>query len=220
MGNLLSTRDVTRWVRDIVAACLVVGSALNSVVAAPFDSKSASDGGQSRGHTVLARRALAFVRKNGFSQSFFLHADLGAHSGTHRFFVWSFKRNAVVDRGLVSHGCCQHAWGSDKTKTKPRMSNAANSHCSSVGKYRIGRRGKSQWGIGVNYRLHGLDRTNSNAYDRLIVLHSWKAVPNDPVFPKGTPEGWGCPAVSNDMMRRVDALLRREVRPVLLWITR
>jgi hypothetical protein len=37
-------------------------------------------------------------------------------------------------------------------------------------------------------------------------------------FPEGTPEGWGCPAVSNQQMRALDSLLKKEKKPLLLWI--
>ena len=104
------------------------------------------------------------------------------------------------------------------TKTSPVFSNVEDSHCSSLGKYRIGERGKSQWGIGVKYSLYGLEKTNKLAMKRAIVLHSWKSVPDKEVFPDGTPEGWGCPAVSNNFMKKIDAILQKSGRPVLLWV--
>jgi hypothetical protein len=70
----------------------------------------------------------------------------------------------------------------------------------------------------VNYKLHGLESSNSNAYDRLIVLHSWNDVPDSETYPNGTPEGWGCPAISNNLMKQVDSLLKLQSKPVLLWI--
>ena len=50
------------------------------------------------------------------------------------------------------------------------------------------------------------------------MLHSWEEIPNDEVFPKGTPEGWGCPAVSNEAMREIDKILKQSKKPVLLWV--
>ncbi len=103
-------------------------------------------------------------------------------------------------------------------KKKPVFSNTDNSHCTSLGKYKIGARGYSQWGIRVNYLLHGLESTNSNALSREIVLHSWEDIPDETLYPRGTPEGWGCPAVSNVMLKKVDGILRNKRAPVLLWI--
>jgi hypothetical protein len=37
-------------------------------------------------------------------------------------------------------------------------------------------------------------------------------------YPEGTPEGWGCPAVSNLQMRKLDSLLKKEKKPLLMWI--
>ena len=119
---------------------------------------------------------------------------------------------------MVSHGCGDNAWGNTFTKTDPKISNEADSHCSSIGKYVIKERGVSQWGIRVKYLLHGKDKTNSNALDRAIVLHSWEKIPHEEVYPRGTPEGWGCPAVSNQAMREIDKILKLSKKPVLLWI--
>jgi hypothetical protein len=53
---------------------------------------------------------------------------------------------------------------------------------------------------------------------RQIVFHSWDKVPDDEVYPQGSPEGWGCPAVSDNMMMQVDNRLKKEKIPVLLWM--
>ncbi len=98
--------------------------------------------------------------------------------------------------------------------------NTANSYASSEGKYIIGERGYSQWGINVKYLLHGMDETNSNALQRIIVLHGWDQVTDTPLYPDGTPEGWGCPAVSNNAMRKLDALLKSSEKRVLMWVVR
>ncbi len=117
---------------------------------------------------------------------------------------------------MVSHGCGKSPWGQTFNKTKATFSNKANSHCSSLGKYKIEKRGYSNWGIHVNYQLNGLDKTNSNAKNRQVVLHSWEDVPDEEVYPRGTPEGWGCPAVSNGFLQRLDSILQHKTQSVLL----
>jgi hypothetical protein len=144
--------------------------------------------------------------------------DLGRHSGLKRFFIWDFKRDAVRYSYLVSHGCGTMPWSWAWSKEKAVLSNDHGSHCSSEGKYRVGRRGYSNWGIHVNFKLHGLEKTNRNAYARQIVLHSWEKVPDEEIYPKGTPEGWGCPAISNKAMKVIDEKLRKSESPVLLWV--
>ena len=94
------------------------------------------------------------------------------------------------------------------------------SYCSSLGKYKVGIRSYSKWGINVHYKLHGLESTNSNAFKRYIVLHSYTPVPTLEIYPMHLPLGisQGCPVICDDAMRKVDALLKVEKKPVLLWI--
>ncbi len=165
-----------------------------------------------------ASEALEFCKKNNLNTEYCFLIDMSIHSGKNRLFVYNFKNNSITHKGLCSHGCCDQPWGTDATKTNPTFSNTNNSHCSSLGKYKIGKRGYSNWGINVNYKLHGLEKSNSNAYSRIIVLHSWKMVPKKEIFPSGTPEGWGCPAVSNNLMKQLDKLLKKSKTPTLLWI--
>lgn len=120
---------------------------------------------------------------------------------------------------MVSHGCGDNQWGRTSSKENAPVSNEFDSHSSSIGKYVISERGVSQWGIKVNYILQGKDKTNSNARSRAIVLHSWEAVSDYEVYPQGTPEGWGCPAVSNESMKEIDELLKAN-KKVLMWIVK
>lgn len=158
-----------------------------------------------------------YCKKHNLNQTKFILIDLGLHSGYKRFFVYDFKKKAVLKSYMVSHGCGANEWGRTSSKTDAPISNEFDSHCSSLGKYVILDRGVSQWGIKVNYVLKGKEKSNSNAMSRAIVLHSWEAIPNDEVFPEGTPEGWGCPAVSNESMKEIDELLKTN-KKVLMWI--
>ena len=74
-------------------------------------------------------------------------------------------------------------------------------------------------GIHVKYLLHGLESSNSIALRRDIVLHSWERVSDEEVYPDGTPEGWGCPAVSDNDMRLIDQKLKSLGKKVLMWVT-
>ena len=73
-------------------------------------------------------------------------------------------------------------------------------------------------GVKIKYTLYGLDSTNSNAFKRLIILHSWELVPDEEIYPDGTPEGWGCPAISNKNFMIIDSMLKNSPKPVLMWI--
>ncbi len=165
-----------------------------------------------------AEEARRYCQANDFNEDFCILIDMNLHSGLDRFFVYDLKADSIFLQGLCAHGCGPHSWGADESKTKPLFSNVPESHCSSLGKYKMGARGVSSWGIKVNYKMHGLEESNSNAFKRFIVLHSWEAVPDNELFPAGTPEGWGCPAISNQLMREVDVLLQASTKPVLMWI--
>ncbi|WP_163408733.1 murein L,D-transpeptidase catalytic domain-containing protein [Flavobacterium ajazii] len=163
------------------------------------------------------KEARQFCKNNNLNQNKFILIDLGIHSGLKRFFIYDFKDKKISKSYMVSHGCGANEWGRTSSKTDASISNEFDSHCSSLGKYVILDRGVSQWGIKVNYVLKGKEKSNSNAISRAIVLHSWEAIPDNEVFPEGTPEGWGCPAVSNESMKEIDELLKKN-KKVLMWI--
>jgi len=165
-----------------------------------------------------AKIAEDYCQTNNFNTDFCILIDMGIHSGLNRLFVYDFNSDSVLFECMVGHGCCQNQWSSDESKDEPLFSNTEGSHCSSVGKYRIGERGYSNWGINIKYFLYGLENTNSNAFKRQIVLHGWDIISDNEVFPEGTPEGWGCPTVSNNSMKKIDNLLKSDEKAVLLWI--
>jgi hypothetical protein len=167
-----------------------------------------------------AAEAKAFCREHSYNTDFCLLADMSIHSGYERMVAWNFKTDTIEKSLLVGHGCGQNRWSYDDSKEAPVFSNKDGSHCSSLGKYRIGSRGVSEWGIKIKYYLYGLDATNSNAYKRFIVLHSWEKMPEAEVYPDGSPEGWGCPTVSNPDMKYLDNKLSATKKPVLLWMFR
>ncbi len=162
--------------------------------------------------------ALQFSKDRSFSTNICCLINMQVHSGKHRFYVWDFNKNAAIDSGLVSHGCGTAPWSGEGSANNPIFSNVPDSHLSSLGKYKIGSRAPSQWGVGIKYNLHGLEATNNKALERYIVFHSWESIGDYETFPFGSPESWGCPAVSNAFFLRVDTLLQAEAQPVLMWI--
>ena len=165
-----------------------------------------------------ANKAFEYCKKNNLNTSYFFLADLSVHSGKKRLYVCDYSEQKITERFMVSHGCGSIFWSRDYSKENAKISNEKDSHCSSVGKYIIGEKGVSNWGIKVNYQLLGMDQTNSNASKREIVLHSWNAIPNNEVYPDGTPEGWGCPAVSNNSLREISDKITHSDKRILLWI--
>jgi hypothetical protein len=162
-------------------------------------------------------KAAIYCKQNNLNQDFFILLDYAAHSGTDRFIIYDFEHQKVSSHFPVSHGCYNAPWGQTQTKEKAFLSNKEESHAASKGKYLITERGVSQWGIKVKYLLVGLEQTNNNALRRTIVLHSWEAVADKNIYPAGTPEGWGCPAISNNNMRKLDKMLKVRNDKTLLW---
>ena len=162
-----------------------------------------------------ADTAKAFCKQKGLNTQYCFLVDFSIHSGKNRFFVWDFSIDTIKYESL----CC-HGYGKKSTQTKPVFSNVEGSYCSSLGKYKIGVRSYSNWGINVHYKMHGYDKTNSNAFKRWVVLHSHTPVPDHEIYPNHLPLGWsqGCPVINDDIMRKVDTMLKGAKKPILLWI--
>ncbi len=156
-----------------------------------------------------------FCKQKRFNTKYCFLVDFSRHSGRNRFFAWDLKRDTILFSGL----CC-HGYGKNSTKSTPEFSNQLNSYCSSLGKYKIGESGYSKWGIHILYKLYGLDRTNSNACRRSVVLHSYSPVPESEIYPIHLPLGWsqGCSVISKETMTKADNLLKEQTEPVILWI--
>ena len=165
-----------------------------------------------------AQEALEFCRSKKMNTDFCILIDMSLHSGVNRFVIWDFKEGKISGQHLVGHGCGNNTWSSDESKEDPTFSNEDGSHLSSLGKYKLSGRGHSDWGINVKYLMHGIEDTNSNAMKRFIVFHSWNLMSDKEVFPKGSPEGWGCPTISNSAMRKIDPMIEKSEKPVLMWI--
>jgi uncharacterized protein YceK len=169
-------------------------------------------------YTTKNAEALAYCKKKGFCTDYYFLVDMSVHSGRNRFYVYDFKQRKITAQNIVTHGSCD-AFEENATKYETaKFSNREDSHCSSLGKYKVGKRDYSSWGIKVKYWLQGLEETNSNAQSRVVVLHSWTAVADTEIYPSHSPLSWGCPAVSDNFMKQLDAKLQLTEKPVLLWI--
>ena len=164
-----------------------------------------------------ADTAEIYCREHKMNTEICFLIDMSIHSGKYRLFAWDFKNREILFSGLCCHGV-----GGESTTEKPEFSNVSGSNCTSLGKYKLGIRSYSNWGINIHYKMHGLEETNSNAYKRIVVFHSHTPVPDQEIYPRHLPLGWsqGCPVVSDNIMRQVDELLKEvdTKKPVLMWI--
>jgi len=165
-----------------------------------------------------AKEALLFCKANDYNTDFCILIDMKIHSGKYRMFVYDFNKQEVERKALCAHGCGK----GDKKSTgdQPVFSNESGSLLTSLGKYKIGIRSYSQWGIHVHYKLHGLETSNSNAFKRIIVLHSHSPLPSVEIYPQHLPMGWsfGCPVTDVETMTCLDTKLKSAKKSVLLWI--
>lgn len=159
--------------------------------------------------------SLVFCRKNKLDTNIAFLIDMKIHSGKKRFFVVDLQKKKVVLKSL----CC-HGMGGNSSEEKVNYSNVVGSNCTSLGKYKTGLRSYSQWGIHIHYKMHGLEKTNNNAFKRTIVLHSYDPISEIDIYPSHLPMGWslGCPVISNITMTKVDSILKDKKRDVLIWI--
>ncbi len=105
-----------------------------------------------------ATNALTFCKEHKYNTQFCILVDMSLHSGLNRMIVWDFAKDTIEYACPVSHGCCGNPWGFTLSKNAAQFSNKDGSHCSALGKYKIGSRGYSNWGIHVNYLMHGLEK--------------------------------------------------------------
>lgn len=164
---------------------------------------------------LKADTAKAYCNKKGLNPNFCFLVDMSTHSGKYRFFLWDLRADTLMASSL-----CAHGYGQNSTTTKPVFSNVEGSYCSSLGNYKTGARSYSNWGINIHYKLYGLEASNSNAFRRMVVLHSHDPIPTKEITPSHLPLGYsqGCPVIDNAMMRKVDQLLQKQTKPTLLWI--
>lgn len=137
--------------------------------------------------------------------------DMHIESGKNRFFVVDLNNDSIMDAGLVTHGRCNQNWLRGR-----KYGNAVGCGCTSLGLYKIGSPYKGRFGLA--YKLHGLDSTNSNAFQRFVVLHSMECVPESETFPYPICQSDGCPTVSPGFLKKLQVILDSSSKPVLLYI--
>jgi hypothetical protein len=152
-----------------------------------------------------------YANDHAYSSEYCFMVDMKIESGKKRFFVYNLKKDSVELSGLVTHG-----GGKNNSGNGIQFSNAPNSLCTSLGKYKIGNAYTGKFGLA--FKLYGLDNTNSKAFDRFVVLHSHSCVPNEETAPFPICESWGCPTVSPSFLTELKKYIDKSTRPVLLSI--
>jgi len=153
-----------------------------------------------------------YAKANQFNTDYCFLVDMSIPSGKKRFFVYNLKKDSLESSFLVAHGAGSSSAGYEQLQ----FSNTPNSYKTSLGKYKIG---NSYYGTyGLAFKLTGLDSTNSKAFERAIVLHSFNYVPDSETYPKYICESAGCPMVSRACLAILNKYITTSSKPVLMWI--
>jgi len=154
--------------------------------------------------------AKTFIKAKSYNDQICFLVDMNLPSGQNRFFVYDLKKDTVKNAGMVTHGRCNQQWLEER-----RYSNEEGSGCTSLGKYKIGNSYIGRFGLA--YKLYGLDKTNSNAFNRYVVLHAHDCVPETEVKDEIC-QSEGCPTVSPNFLQELKPIIKESSKPILLWI--
>lgn len=152
-----------------------------------------------------------YLKANNYNTNYCFLIDMRINSGKKRFFVYDLQKDMIERSGLVAHGS-----GSDRREEELYFSNTPNSNCTSLGKYKIGRSYMGSFGLA--YKLYGLEASNSNAFERFVVLHAHHSVPDEEIDPYPLCESWGCPMVAPAFLQDLKKYIHDSPKPILLWI--
>ncbi len=151
-----------------------------------------------------------YAKKNGFDTTYAFLSNMGMLNSKKRFFVVNLESMEIVQWGLVAQGR-----GQGPTRFDKQYSNKQDSRCTSLGRYKILKKYKGEYGIA--YRMEGLDSSNCNALKRNIVLHAMGCMPDtEEHVPVCISEG--CPAISINFLSSLSSIIDSRKKPVLLWI--
>lgn len=154
-----------------------------------------------------------YAQANHYNTSICFLVDMSIHSGKNRFFIYNMQKDSIALAGLVAHGS-----GDNKFSQTPTFSNKISSGCTSLGKYKISYQYKGKFGKA--YKLMGLDSSNSNAFERNVVLHAYSCVPNNEPYPLPICNSLGCPMVSYTFLEALHPIIAKSKQPILLYIYR
>jgi hypothetical protein len=154
--------------------------------------------------------AKAFVKQNHFNTSVCFLVDMSLPANHKRLFVYDLSKDTILNSGLVAHGNCNQYWLEGR-----KYGNEIGCGCTSLGKYKIG---KSYYGrFGLAFKLYGLDKTNSNALNRFVVLHAHHCMPDHEVAEEVCQSN-GCPMVAPQFLEKLTTIIKNSKKPALLWI--
>ncbi|SEF55125.1 L,D-transpeptidase catalytic domain [Halpernia humi] len=150
-----------------------------------------------------------FLKNKKYNKDLVIFINFKINSGKNRFFLYDLKGDKILEAGLVAHGSGSEVAG----KSELQFSNIENSYQSSLGKYAI--QNSYNGTFGKAYRLKGLEKSNSNAMKRSIVLHSYSSVP-DAELETPIVRSLGCPMLSPNFFKTISKYLDQSKKPIII----
>lgn len=157
-----------------------------------------------------------YAKKFGYNDDYYIICDFGKRSGLKRFYVYDLN-----DKERIMQSYCMHGSGSGSTPAKPVFSNKPGSNASSLGLYALC--GIGSYSMKNSIRLEGLDRTNSLARARGILIHSARVVTffhgGQDYLPIDSRLSQGCFAIDAATLFRLMTIYKLHGRHkrILLW---
>ena len=151
-----------------------------------------------------------FVKDTKYNQDLVIFINFRIPSNKFRFFIYDLKNDKILEKAIVAHGSGSVVKGSNDLV----FSNVENSYQSSLGKYQIG---SSYVGaFGKSYRLIGLDKTNSNASKRAIIIHPYYCT-SDVETQNLSCLSLGCPILSPNFFKVAEKYIDGSKKPMVLY---
>jgi hypothetical protein len=194
---------------------LIAGLAIKSnLTAEPRASAPLNNTVRTNSYLIKLRQksvdAKKYIRQHKMNTEYCFLIDMSILSGKKRFFVYCFQKDSIIHEALVAHGNCFQSWLEGR-----KYSNSVGSGCTSLGKYRVGNSYTGKFG--TSYKLHGLESSNSNAFERTVVLHAYNDVPEQETVDEICQSN-GCPMVSPGFFKILQKMISHSKSPILLWI--
>jgi L,D-transpeptidase catalytic domain len=183
---------------------------VKTAVAKPFVKKKIAD----KEFLIVKKygeKVKPFVKTNSYCEEYCFLIDMKLPAGKKRFFVYDLIQDTILHAGLVTHG-----GGSETTTDALTFNNSPNGNATSLGKYKIGNEYNGRFGMA--FKLHGLEASNSKAFERFVVLHAHACVPDNEVAPFPICTSLGCPTVSHSFLPTLKKYIDKADKPVVLWI--
>lgn len=151
-----------------------------------------------------------FIKDKKYNQDFAIFINFRIPSNKFRFFIYDLKNNKILEKAIVAHGSGSVVKGTNDLT----FSNTENSYQSSLGKYEIGNSYVGKFG--KSYRLKGLDKTNSNAIKRAIVIHPYYCI-SDVETKDLACLSLGCPMLSPNFFKVAEKYIDASKKPIILY---